>query len=143
MKQAAILLVLVIGALEAGKLAAGHDAVVQLVYGAIAFMSLMISATFLWLWNERATPLALGMSFSWFGAGLFAGAGWLIDLLGHPATSWSQHGALLALGFYIVGAVLHFSIIHRSFGHHGVAFLWPVLAALGLSAAGVALFGGL
>jgi len=142
MKQAVILLTLVIFVLEAGKLAAGHDAVVEIAYGAIAIMSLMISATFLWLWGERATPLALGMSFSWLGAGLFAGGFWLVDLVGLSAPVWSEDTALLVLAVYIVGALLHFAVIHRSFGRHGMAFLWPVVAALGLSAAGAALFGG-
>jgi len=38
---------------------------------------------------------------------------------------------LLALS--LVGAVLHFAVIHRSFGRHGASFLWPVALALGLS----------
>lgn len=142
MKQAIVLLALVMAALEAGKHLAGHDAVVEIVYGAIAMMSLMISATFLWLWRERATPLALGMSFSWLGAGLFAGGFWLVDLLGLPLGIRSEDTALLVLAVYIVGALLHFAVIHRSFGRHGMAFLWPVLAALGASAAAVVLFAG-
>ena len=142
MKQAAVLLALVVLALEAGKLAAGHDAVVGIVYGAIAIMSLMISATFLWLWRERATPLALGMSFSWLGAGLFAGGFWLVDMLGLPERAWSDHTALVVLAVYIVGALLHFAVIHRSFGRHGMAFLWPVVAALAMSVAGALVFGG-
>ncbi len=142
MKQAVILLALVVLMLEAGKAVAGHDAVVEIVYGAIALMSLMISGTFLWLWGERATPLALGMSFSWLGAGLFSGGFWLVDLLQLAPGAWSEDAALVALAVYIVGALLHFAVIHRSFGRHGMAFLWPVLAALGLAASGVALFGG-
>ncbi len=142
MKQAVTLLAVAIFALEAGKFAAGHDAVVEIAYGAIAIMSVMISATFLWLWVERATPLALGMSFSWLGAGLFAGGFWLVDLLDLPKRAWGEDTALVVLAVYLVGALLHFAVIHRSFGRHGMAFLWPVVAALGASAAGAALFGG-
>jgi hypothetical protein len=105
-------------------------------------MSLMISATFLWLWGERATPLALGMSFSWLGTGLFAGGFWVVDLLGLPVGLRSEDTALVVLAVCIVGALLHFAVIHRSFGRHGMGFLWPVIVALGVSAAGVAAFGG-
>ncbi len=142
MKQAVILLAFAVVMLEAGKYAAGLDAVVGITYGAIALMSLMISATFLWLWNERATPLALGMSFSWLGAGLVAGGVWTAGLTGADARVPGEDAALIALAVYIVGAVLHFSVIHRSFGRHGPGFLWPVLLALGVSAAGVLLAGG-
>lgn len=142
MRQAVILLVLAVLALEAGKVAVGREALVEVVYGAVALMSLMISATFLWLWGERATPLALGMSFSWLGAGLFAAGFWLVDLLGLPFGPWREDTALVALAVYIVGALLHFAVIHRSFGRHGMAFLWPVLAAITVSAAVVAALGG-
>jgi len=142
MKQAVLLLAMVLLTLEAGKHIAGHDPVVETVYGAIAMMSLMISATFLWLWSERATPLALGMSFSWLGAGLFAGGSWIAGLMELPVGMRSEDMALGVLAVCIVGALLHFAVIHRSFGRHGMGFLWPVLAALCVSAAGVMLFGG-
>jgi hypothetical protein len=34
----------------------------------------------------------------------------------------------------LVGALLHFSVIHRSFGFHGAGFLWPVFVSLVVSA---------
>ena len=134
MKQALVLFVLVLGLLQAGKALVGPDTVLQAVFGAIAAMSLMISATFLWLWRERATPLALAMSFSWLGAGLSSGWWWIYDLRGRPAWDYRDDGALAVLGLFVVGAVLHFAVIHRSFGRHGASFLWPVLTALALSA---------
>jgi len=142
MKQAFVLFALVLLTLEAGKHLAGHAALVEIAYGAIAMMSLMISFTFLWLWSERATPLALGMSFSWLGAGLFAGGSWVVGLLELPAGVPGEDTALAVLAVCIVGALLHFSVIYRSFGRHGIGFLWPVLAALGISALGVMLWGG-
>ena len=142
MKQAGVLLVLVMLALEAGKHLASHDLVIETVYGAIAMMALLISATFLWLWRERATPLALGMAFSWLGTGLYAGGFWVVDLLGLPVGLGSDHTVLMVLAVCIVGALLHFAVIHRSFGRHGMGFLWPVVAVLGLSAAVVVLLGG-
>lgn len=142
MKQAIVLLALVILALEAGERLAGQAVVVDTVYGAIAMMALLISATFLWLWSERATPLALGMSFSWLGMGLYAGGFWVVDRLGLPIGLNASHTVQMVLAVSIVGALLHFAVIHRSFGRHGLGFLWPVAAALGLSAMAVVLFGG-
>ncbi len=39
------------------------------------------------------------------------------------------------LGVYVTGALLHFSVIHRSFNWHGAAFVLPVLGAVALSSA--------
>jgi len=121
MKQAIGLLALVLAALQLGRLLLGGEAVLALATAAVALMALMIAATFLWLWAVRATPLALGMAFSWLGWGLFAGWGRIAGAPGAP---------LAVLGFCIVGAVLHFSVIHRSFGWHGASFLWPVALSL-------------
>ena len=121
MKQAIGLLALVLAALQLGRLLLGGEAVLALATAAVALMALMIAATFLWLWAVRATPLALGMAFSWLGWGLFAGWGRVTGAPGAP---------LAVLGFCIVGAVLHFSVIHRSFGWHGASFLWPVALSL-------------
>ena len=142
MKQAVVLLALVVLGLELGKVGLGLDAVVGLTYGAIALMSLMISATFLWLWTERATPLALGMSFSWLGAGLVAGGAWGLERSGPRIAGVGEDAALVVLAVYIVGALLHFSVIYRSFGRHGSGFLWPVIASLALSGLAAVLFGG-
>lgn len=133
MKQALALVSLVFGALIVGWALAGNGAVLLVVYGALALMALMIAATFLWLYLERATPLALGMAYSWAGAGLFAGWWWIYNLAGQPAWAYQPVGAFLVLALTLVGAVLHFAVIHRSFGFHGVGFLWPVALALGLS----------
>ena len=141
MKQAVVLLALVVFALAAGNRAAGNGAVVEVVYGAVAMMSLMISGTFLWLWGERATPLALGMAFSWLGAGLFAGGFWLVEVLHLPRVLSGEAAVVVALAVCVVGALLHFAVIHRSFGRHGMGFLWPVALALGVSALAVGLFG--
>ena len=62
----------------------GHEAVYRLAYGALTLMAAMISLTFLWLWARRATPLALGMSFSWAGAASVLGWWWVYRLLDQP-----------------------------------------------------------
>lgn len=135
MKQAISLFVLVVVILEFGSIFAGEEAVFLIAYGAIALMAFMIAGTFLWLWFECATPLALGMVYSWSGGGLFAAWWWFFNLSGQPDWAYHDEGVFVVLGFYIVGAVLHFSVIHRSFGLHGVSFLWPVVGSLGLSTA--------
>lgn len=133
MKQAMALLALVIAGLHLGYRLAGYQAVSVVVYGAIALMAVMIAATFLWLWFERTTPLALGMAYSWSGIGLVSGWWWLFNLSGQPVWATDHPGLFAVLALYVVGAMLHFAVIHRSFGFHGASFLWPVAAALGLS----------
>lgn len=129
MKQAFGLLALIMAGLEAGRALAGAEAVVAVVSGALALMALMIAATFLWLWFERTTPLALGMAHSWLGAGLLAGLWWWGQRTG---AGWTAPPSL-ALALPAVGATLHFAVIHRSFGHHGPGFLWPMALALAIS----------
>ncbi len=133
MKQAILLLFVVIGALELAGMLFGGAAVLIVVFGAMALMAVMIAATFLWLWLERTTPLALGMVLSWAGIGLVTGWWWLMGLPAQ-ALDGEAHPVLLgSLAFMLVGAVLHFSVIHRSFGRRGAGFLWPVGLAFGLS----------
>lgn len=135
MKQAFMLLVALIGLFQLGNMALGYDAVYRIAYGAIALMALMIAGTFLWLYFLRATPLALGMAYGWAGAGLVLGWWYLYNLLGQP--DWARHSPVLfvILPFYFVGAVLHFAVIHRSFGCHGLRFLAPIVLAITVSTA--------
>ncbi|MGH1369244.1 MAG: hypothetical protein ACRBCL_11575 [Maritimibacter sp.] len=134
MKQALAMLVLVIIALGTGYLVFGYEAMLMIAYGAISIMAMMISATFLWLWFERTTPLALGMAYSWAGTGLITGWWWWVKLMGSPAWVRGHPGIFGVLGLCFVGAVLHFAVIHRSFGYHGAIFVWPIAVAIGLSA---------
>lgn len=131
MKQSIGLLALILAMVEAGQILLGGEALLVIASGAMTLMALMIAGTFLWLWAEMATPLALGMAYGWSGAGLLAGAWWLTQLGVRPA--WSSGDLAMLLALPAVGAVLHFAVIHRSFGFHGGGFWWPVLAALGLS----------
>ncbi len=134
MKQALMLLVALSALFQLGNRVLGTWVVVQVAYGAIALMALMIAATFLWLFVVRATPLALGMAYSWAGAAFVMGWWWFYNLSGQPG--WLRDSAILSsiLPLYFVGAVLHFAVIHRSFGLHGAAFVLPVIGAVALSA---------
>ncbi|WP_298565675.1 hypothetical protein [uncultured Aliiroseovarius sp.] len=133
MKQAFALMMLLAALLQLGYLLAGYDAIYQIGYGAITLMGLMISLTFLWLYVQRATPLALGMAYSWSGASLVLGWWWIFALAGEPVVMSESAANFAPLALYLTGAVLHFSVIHRSFGSHGAAFLWPALGAVALS----------
>lgn len=133
MKQAFALMMLIAVLLQLGYLWAGYEAMYQIGYGAITLMGLMISLTFLWLYVVRATPLALGMAYSWSGASLVLGWWWIFSILGEPAWASESPAHFVFLALYLVGALLHFSVINRSFGLPGAMFLWPVLGALCLS----------
>jgi len=133
MKQALGLLGGVLGALALGGGVFGDRAILLVIAGAMALMALMIAATFLWLWFERTTPLALGMVFSWAGAAVFISWWWGGALMGGLGPGWPSAIGALTQGLFLVGAVLHFAVIHRSFGLQGVAFLWPVAVAFALS----------
>lgn len=135
MKQAIFLIFLTVLALEAGFLLLGYVPVANIVYGAIALMAVMIAATFLWLWFERTTPLAIGMVVSWFGMACLAGWWWVYNLTGSPDWAHQNPGMFGVLALPIVGSVLHFAVIQRSFGYHGMHFLWPLAGAVGLSIA--------
>ena len=113
----------------------GHEAVYRLAYGALTLMAAMISLTFLWLWARRATPLALGMSFSWAGAASVLGWWWVFNLLGDPEGMVDSGMLFLFLSLYFAGAVLHFSVIQRSFGITTRLHPLPVVGAIAISAA--------
>lgn len=130
MKQAIGLTALTIVALEAAFFVLGFDAVANVVFGVIALMALMIAGTFMWLWFERTTPLAIGMVISWLGIAWMASWWWVLNLIGAPDMVLSHPGIFGVLAFPIVGAVLHFAVIQRSFGFHGMHFLWPIVGAI-------------
>lgn len=135
MKQASLLVAALGILLQLGYWVVGYQAIVQIGFGAITLMGLMIALTFLWLYLQRATPLALGMAYSWFGASLVLGWWWIYALLGAPDVMTASALHFTPLAVYLSGAVLHFSVIHRSFGLQGAAFLAPVLGAVMCSTA--------
>ncbi|SLN65834.1 hypothetical protein AQS8620_03054 [Aquimixticola soesokkakensis] len=133
MKHAGTLLLAMMALMQIGFRLWGYDAMYLLGYGAISLMALMISATFLWLWHVRATPLALGMSMSWAGSGLIMGWWWMMKLAGYPDWGAQAGGLFVIMALLASGAVLHFAVIQSSFGFRGGSFLVPVSTALGLS----------
>jgi hypothetical protein len=133
MKQALTLYSVILALSLLGIAFLGTTQMVLIAYGAVCILALLISGTFLWLWQVRATPLALGMSFSWAGLGLTLGWWWAMQV--RMSVDWGLEAAVLFffLSLLMAGAVLHFAVIQGSFGFHGMSFLVPVLSALALS----------
>ena len=130
MKQAVFLVITVAAAFLAAYLGLGYEATYRIGYGALTLMAAMISATFLMLWVARATPLALGMAFSWAGTSCVLGWWWLFNLLGRPMPM-TESGILFGfLSLYFVGAILHFMVMQRSFGLAPGSFVVPVLLSI-------------
>lgn len=133
MRQAIILVfaIFALGIVAAGEV--GPKAITLVAMGAISVMALMIAATFFWLWQMRATPLAFGMALSWAGTGASFGWFWLQTII--RSTEWGIEAAALfmALSLVISGAILHFSAIQWSLGLGRFAFVWPVAIAFSLS----------
>lgn len=120
--------------------AVGYAAARATAYGAVILMGAMIAATFLWLWAVRATPLALGMAFSWAGTTTVFGWWWLYAALGTPEALEASAALFPFLPLHVVGAVLHFHVIGRSLSLRPGTCLVPVGAAFGISAALALLF---
>lgn len=139
MKQALSLLILITALLQLGARTWDHVTMLTVGYGAISIMAIMISATFLWLWQVRATPLALGMSFSWAGSSLIMGAWWVAQITGAVHFGVEAEMMVIFLAFLATGAVLHFSVIQASFDLHGLTFLIPVGAAVLVAVASLGL----
>ena len=129
MKQAIYMLLAVVAALLLGEAAFGYWATYEIVYGALAIMAALIAATFFWLYQKRATPLALGMAFSWAGCAGVLGWWWLYRALDKPQVMADNSLLFVLLSFYFVGATLHFVTIQRTLGWHGQTFLIPVLGS--------------
>lgn len=110
----------------------GYEAAYEIGYGAFALMAAMVSLTFLWLWAERATPLAVGMAFGWAGAASVMGWWWVYSLTGAPHAMRQNATLFLFLSVYFVGAVLHFAVIGRSLGL--ARWLWAAPAAFAVAA---------
>lgn len=93
----------------------GFGAAARLAYGGLTVLAAAIGVTFLWLWRERATPLAIGMAFSWAGAASIAA--WWAHARGLASPEWMRGHPVLfvCLSLYMTGAILHFAVILQSF----------------------------
>lgn len=113
----------------------GYEAAYEISYGAFTLMAAMVSLTFLWLWVQRSTPLAVGMAFGWAGAASVMGWWWIFNLLEQPVAMVENALLFMCLSVYFVGAVLHFAVIGRSLGM--VRGLWMIPVALAIAVSSV------
>lgn len=139
MKKPILILAAVTALFLVGHRAFGYTTVYLVAYGSFSLMAAFMAATFFWLWTRRATPLALGMAFSWAGAASVMGWWWLLNLTEIP--DWVMKNPLLLdfLAIYFVGVVLHFQVIGRSFGLPSRVAFVPIVAAVVVSATSVLL----
>ncbi len=127
MRESLVLQVAVFAVLFAVQLWLGPRTAQALGFCLVATMAAMIAATFLWLWRQRATPLALGMAFSWFGTATILTWLWIERMVGRPPWMADTAIVLVCLAFYITGAVHHFAVIRRSMGASSVIFVLPLI----------------
>lgn len=111
----------------------GYRAAYQIGYGAFTLMAAMVSLTFLWLWMQRATPLAMGMAFGWAGAASVMGWWWVYNLLDGPGFMQENAFLFVCLSIYFVGVILHFAVIGRSLSLPKRIWGVPVLVAVLIS----------
>ncbi|SIN86879.1 hypothetical protein [Vannielia litorea] len=109
----------------------GPPAAQELARVALVAMAATLAGTFLWLWREKATPLALAMTFSWAGASALMGWRLVQDLLGHPLWMGESPMLLGVLGVYLTGTLLHVEAIRRAFGLGQVALVFLLGGTLG------------
>ena len=140
MRHAIALLILATCAILGLDRAMGYAAARAIAYGAAILMGAMIAGTFLWLWAVRATPLALGMAFSWAGTTAVFAWWWLFAALGRPDVLAVSPIFFPFVALHLVGAVLHFHVLERSMALRPGAFLIPVGAAFAVSAGAALLF---
>ncbi|MBT8409417.1 MAG: hypothetical protein KJN93_07310 [Alphaproteobacteria bacterium] len=134
MRQAAVMLLIVSAGFLAANAMLGYSLTYDVGYGAVSLMAMMISLTFLWLWRVRATPLALGMSFSWAGTSSVLGWWWGYSVLERPAVMNDNQALFLFLSLTFTGAILHFQVIQRSIGLPGLIYLGPVAISIVIAA---------
>lgn len=95
----------------------GYDTAYDAGYGAISLVAVVISVTFGWLWRIRATPMALGMAFSWAGCSGLVGYWWVFNQLARTPLPGREHQILWAfLALYLAGSVAHLRVIASACG---------------------------
>ena len=116
----------------------GFDAAYDAGYAAISLLGVIVAATFACLWRIRATPMALGMAFSWAGCAGLVGYWWIFHQVGRPPAEGIEHQILWAcLSLYLAGAAAHLRVIADAHGGGRplfVATLGGVIAAALLAA---------
>ena len=130
MRYAILLLGMTASLFVGTSVAFGYDRAYVVAFGVVVALALSISGTFFWLWLSRATPLALGMGFSWLGTTGVLGWWWVFQLLHNPPVMRDNAGLFIFVAAYFVGAILHFQVIRRSLGLRSYVLLLPLGGAV-------------
>jgi hypothetical protein len=138
MKQAILLTIATTVAFLLLEAALGFRVTTAIGFGVTIVTGSINALTFLWLWWTRATPLALGMTISWLGQASFSGWWYLFSTT--AKLDWLSGSALIyfLLSLKIVGGGLHIVVMQRSMELRRVFLVWPVLAALFIAVATMA-----
>jgi hypothetical protein len=128
-----LLWLLVVALFETAAFVLGYKLTYQVGYGAFSILALIISATFLWLWVKRSTPLALGMAIGWSGAAGVMSWWWIYNILEKPVWMQANPVLFIFLSLYLVGALLHLEVIGRSFELPLATTLAPIAGAFLIS----------
>lgn len=120
----------------------GFDTAYDAGYAAISLLAVVISATFAWLWRIRATPMALGMAFSWAGCAGLVGYWWVFNQAGRPPAPGLDHQVLWAcISLYLAGAVAHLRVIANVHGSGRPLFAATLGAVIALALVAAFLIG--
>lgn len=139
MKRSVLLFATIWGGLAGLDRGCGFDAAYDAGYGAITLGAALIAGTFGWLWRIRATPMALGMAFSWSGCSGLVGYWWVFAQIGRGPEAGVEHQLLWAfLALYLAGAVSHLRVIAGAV-EGGRALFWAATLGVLVMALGTAL----
>lgn len=115
MRQALILFLFLINVFWVLTWAVGHDLSRVAAYGITSILSGVTAVTFLWLHLRRATPLALGMAFSWAGASLVLASWWFDGVYRGRWPILDTNLPFFFVALHVCGAILHLAVVVASF----------------------------
>ncbi|MBM9594415.1 hypothetical protein [Roseitranquillus sediminis] len=142
MRHALALSVILLGGLILAESLVGTDFAIAIGFGAITTIAATNAATFLWLWWARTTPLALGMAYSWLGQAAIS-IWWFVSGIPHTApwvTPFDSKILFAVLSIYIVGGIIHISVVQSSVDAVRRVVLLPAIAAFAVALLADALF---
>ena len=102
MRGAILLMLAATAAFGVAERGFGTEAATLAAMRGAAALAIPLAGAFVWLWLERATPLALGLALSWAGSGA---------LLGIWPVAQAAVGTHLLTALYGAGAILHLRVV--------------------------------
>lgn len=134
MKQALVIALLLWAAFHLTSELASFRVAAAIGFAATALIAVANCFTFLWLWYVRATPLALGMAFSWAGQAALSLWWFTTGMPGKVLWLGQDPTLFLFVSVYIVGGALHISVIQNSSGARRAGVIWPAMLVASIAA---------